>query len=68
MIEDPNPVDEPSEPEDPPPASDPAPEPGFPKPLQAKRDARPKTIPNNLVITPLDEDEHIKDGIEVEER
>ena len=68
MTEDPNPVEEPKVPEDPPPSSDPVPEPGLPKPLQADRDARRKTRANNLEVTPLDEDEHIKEGIEIEER
>jgi hypothetical protein len=68
MTEDPNPIDEPSEPDDSPPSSDPVKEPDVPKPLQSRRKRRPETPAKNLEVTPLDEGEHIKDGIEVDEK
>jgi hypothetical protein len=68
MIERPNPDDESALPPDPAPSSDPEPTPRFPKPSQGKHDARWETLANNMQVTPLDEDKHIEDGIEVDER
>jgi hypothetical protein len=55
MMERPNPND-PALPEDPAPIRDP--EPGR---------AVPKPVPKTPKVTPLDEDKHIEDGIEVNE-
>ena len=55
MNERPNPDDEPVLPEDPAPGRDPDPS---PRPPKGRKKAQ---------VTPLDEDEHIKDGIEVKE-
>jgi hypothetical protein len=58
MIERPNPDEESALPDDPPPASDPDPTPRFPK--QAPPAEKTKVVP-------LDEDENLEDGIEVNE-
>jgi hypothetical protein len=68
MIGRPNPDDESALPPDPPPSSDPEPAPRYPKSQQPNHDARPETLANNMKVTPLDEDKHLEDGIEVEER
>jgi hypothetical protein len=51
-MEQPNPIDEPKFPEDPVPVDNPEPDPKLPKTAK---------------VTPLDPDEHIKEGIKVEE-
>jgi hypothetical protein len=53
-------------PPDPPPASDPEPTPRVPKP-RAKQPARPETLADNMKVTPLDDGDAIRDGIEVDE-
>jgi hypothetical protein len=65
MIERPDPVDEPDMPEDPAPVRDPDPAPRAPQ--QSNPDARPKVPPGKPKVTPLDEEQHIKEGIEVKE-
>ena len=62
-----NPDDESALPPDPPPSSDPEPKPRFPKAPRPNHDARPETLANNTKVTPLDEDKHLEDGIEVNE-
>jgi hypothetical protein len=54
-------------PPDPPPSSDPEPTPRFPKAPPTDHDPRPETLADNTKKTPLDPDENIKDGIEVNE-
>ena len=54
-------------PEDPPPSSDPEPTPRFPKRPKGNHDASPETLAGNVKVTPLDEDENLDDGIEVNE-
>ncbi len=65
MIERPNPDDESALPEDPAPSNDPEPAPRFPKPARANHDVRPEAFAHNPKVTPLDEDKHIEEGIEV---
>ena len=65
-MERPTPDDEADFLPDPAPSSDPEPTPRYPK-GRRKRRARPETLANNLEVTPLDEEEHIKDGIEIKE-
>jgi hypothetical protein len=66
MNEDPNPVDEPL-PEDPTPGSDPEPEPHFPRTPQKDHGVRPERLADNTKVTPLDDDKHIEEGIDVKE-
>ena len=54
-------------PPDPAPGSDPEPTPRHPQPQRGGREASPDTLANNTQKTPLDPDENIKDGIEVNE-
>ncbi len=67
MNERPTRDDESALPPDPPPSSDPEPKPRFPKGPRPNHDARPETLANNTKVTPLDEDKHLEDGIEVNE-
>jgi hypothetical protein len=67
MIERPNADDETALPPDPAPSSDPEPTPRFPKPPRNRHDARPETLADNTKVTPLDEDKHLEEGIEVNE-
>ncbi|HET9864789.1 MAG TPA: hypothetical protein VFP37_15205 [Steroidobacteraceae bacterium] len=60
--------DESAVPDDPVPASDPEPTPRYPKRSKRQHDARPETLANNTKVTPLDEDNNLKDGIEIDER
>lgn len=55
MNENPNPMEEPTHPEDPEPVKDPDPASDTPAP------------PRKAKVTPLDEQRHIKQGIEVDE-
>jgi hypothetical protein len=41
--------------------------PRFPKDPRPNHDARPETLANKTKVTPLDEDNNLKDGIEVKE-
>jgi hypothetical protein len=67
MNERPSIDDEPELPPDPAPSSDPEPTPRVPRPSKAGHEARPETLANNTKVTPLDEDNHLEDGIEVNE-
>jgi hypothetical protein len=67
LMERPNLDEESALPPDPEPASDPDPTPRFPKSSPRIRDARPETLANNTQVTPLDPDDHAKEGIEVNE-
>jgi hypothetical protein len=52
---------------DPGPASDPEPTPRHPKGAGRNHEASPETLARNAKVTPLDEDENLADGIEVNE-
>jgi hypothetical protein len=67
MTERPSPDDEPELPPDPAPSSDPEPAPRFPKRSNRNHEARPETLADNTKVTPLDDDKHLEDGIEVNE-
>jgi hypothetical protein len=49
------------------PSSDPEPAPRYPEDENAHHEASPERLAKNTKVTPLDEDKHLEDGIEVKE-